>query len=58
MDHLENSIRERVPAAALVRPKLTPVLGAVMLAIESLGDFDAERVAGSLAGVHAASRQI
>jgi N-acetylglucosamine kinase-like BadF-type ATPase len=55
MDPLENSIRARVPAAVLVTPKMTPVLGAVMLAIESLGDVDSAHVASSLVSVYAAN---
>ena len=37
MDPLRSAIEKRLPQAALVEPKLPPVLGAVMLAIESLG---------------------
>jgi N-acetylglucosamine kinase-like BadF-type ATPase len=58
MGPLENSIRERVPSAVLVKPKMPPVLGAVMLAIESLGDFDSSRVMSSLVGDHAAASQL
>jgi hypothetical protein len=58
MGPLENSIRERVPSATLVKPKMPPVLGAVMLAIESLGDFDSSRVVSSLVSDHAAVAQL
>ena len=58
MRPLENSIRERVPSAMLVTPRMPPVLGAVMLAIESLGDFDSSRVVSSLVGDHAAAGQL
>jgi N-acetylglucosamine kinase-like BadF-type ATPase len=58
MGPLENSIRERVPSATLVKPKMPPVLGAVMLAIESLGAFDSSRVVSSLVGDHAAAGQV
>jgi len=37
LDPLRKAIENRLPQAVLVEPKLPPVLGAVMLAIESLG---------------------
>ena len=58
MGPLENSIRERAPSATVVKPKMPPVLGAVMLAIESLGDYDSSRVVSGLVGELAAAGQL
>jgi N-acetylglucosamine kinase-like BadF-type ATPase len=55
MDPLQKAIKARVPQAEIVDSKLPPVLGAVMLAIESLGESVSSRVLNNLVECNAAA---